>query len=91
MKVTVEEMVQFVADHGDDYGLTMAEIEFVGVERVLDGIAAQCDARGSRMSGASFEGAPSYSAEQAMHDWFAESFGHAYDVRDYELMCCGED
>lgn len=87
MEVTFEKMIQFVADHGGDYGLTMADIEFVGVKRVLDGIAAQCDARGSRMSGASFEGAPSYSADQAMRDYFAESFSRAYDVRDYELMC----
>lgn len=71
MKVAFEELVQAVADHGETWGVTMADICEVGIDRVLDGISMQCNARGVE----------SYSAEQVMADYFCDgAFSWEYDL-----------
>lgn len=79
MKVTVQQLVSFIAKYGEDFNVTAKDIEFVGLDRVLSGIDHQVDPRMSKFRGAWFEGVPETDPIQAMKDYFSESFDRDYD------------
>lgn len=45
MKVTKEELYNFLAEHGEEVGASEKSIEFVGLEAVLKGINNQMKAK----------------------------------------------
>lgn len=79
MKVTVEQLVDFIMTYGDEFGVTVKDIEFVGLDRVLSGIDHQVDPRMSKFHGALCECVPETDPIQAMKDYFSESFDRDYD------------
>ena len=79
MKVTVEQLVDFISKHGEDFNVTAKDIEFVGLDRVLSGIDHQVDSRMSKFHVAWCECVPETDPIQAMKDYFSESFDRDYD------------
>ena len=43
MRVTAEQLISFVVNHGDEYGVTMKDIELVGLDECISG-ASCCNA-----------------------------------------------
>ena len=82
MKVTKEQLINFVIENGDSFGVTMKGIEFVGVDNVLYHIAHQVDPRTSTFYGdhmCPVEYASDTLAETILCDFFAESWDLVYD------------
>lgn len=70
--VSFQQLVQFIADYGKDYGIDVKSIAYVGVSTVLEGINSQLDS-------VSMEGNQDPVAR--MHDYFGDgAFDHAFDV-----------
>ena len=79
MKVTKKQLIDFIAEYGDDYNTSMESIEFVGLDNVLQAIDLQYKPCTSTMFGAYAILEPETDPEEAMHDFFAESWGSIYD------------
>ena len=71
MQVNTEQLINWVLANGEDYGVSFKDIEFVGVDSVMRHINAQVDAVTLM---------PHTDPNKAMNDFFAESFGHLYDI-----------
>lgn len=75
MKVTIEQLVNFIAKYGDKYDVTAKDVEQVGVEQVFAWVDGQYNPR----AGTCMVPIEETDATQAMHDFFAESWGHLFD------------
>lgn len=81
MQVSRQQLVDWVLANGGAYGVTFAQIERVGVDFVLWSISQQANASQSLMAanGSRFVGEPEADPDEAMRDYFAESFDRDFD------------
>lgn len=80
MKVTKEDLIQFLAKHGAELDLSINGIQFVGLETVLVGINQQMVARTAVMQDATAILNEHTDAEEAMFDYFCDgAFDSAFD------------
>lgn len=70
--VSFQQLMQFVADYGEAYGIDAKVIAYVGVDEVLSGINAQLDSVTMEVN---------QDPVARMHDYFGDgAFDHAFDV-----------
>lgn len=72
MKITTSQLIQIIADHGDEWGISIAPVAKLGFDRVLDGIEAQLNAVTLDEH---------TDPVRAVQDYFCDgAFDHAFDV-----------
>lgn len=80
MKITKEELYDFLAEHGEEVGASKKSVEFVGLETVLKGINNQMKAKTAFMYGATAVLKEHTDAEEALWDYFCDgAFDYAFD------------
>ena len=80
MKITKEELYNFLAEHGEEVGASKESVNFVGLEAVLKGINSQMKAKTAFMHGANPILEESNNAEEALWDYFCDgAFDSEFD------------
>lgn len=80
MKITKEELYNFLAEHGEEVGASEKSVEFVGLEAVLKGINNQMKAKTSFSIGVNAILEEHTDKEEAMYDYFCDgAFSSEFD------------
>lgn len=80
MKITKEELYNFLAEHGEEVSANENSVNFVGLDTVLKGVNNQMKAKTSFSIGATAILEEHTDKEEAMYDYFCDgAFSSEFD------------